>query len=263
MKEKYLKNKIFYRKNEFSPKKKTLVFVHGLSGSSSAWIHYEKKFKEKFNFLAFDLRGHGKSFRPKTFQEYSIKKFSEDLYNLLKHEKISNFILVGHSFGNLIILEFLKKHQKIVKSVIFISADYAPSKRKISKILTPLFLINPLIKFFSKKNGGHIDYSHYIQTGDWNLRRSYADIKNTGIKSYIFATEHAYKFNAEKLLPEIKIPVLIVHGKKDTIFPLCCAENMASKIKNCKIKVIPNADHIIPLNYFKILSKEIEEFSKK
>jgi len=110
MEEKYLgtKNRIFYKKNNFNNKRKTLVFVHGLSGSSSAWEPYEKKFESNFNVLTFDLRGHGKSFRPKKISGYLIEKFSEDLYKLVKYEKINNFILIGHSFGNLIVLDFLK-----------------------------------------------------------------------------------------------------------------------------------------------------------
>lgn len=265
MEEKYLgiKNRIFYRKNKFNPKHKTLVFVHGLSGSSSAWVNYEKRFEKEFNVLTFDLRGHGKSFRPEKISEYSIEKFSEDLYSLVRHEKISDFILIGHSLGNLIVLDFLKKHQNLVRSVIFIGAEYAPSKRKFSKIITPLFLITPILNFFGlKKKFGQVDYSNYKKTGDWNIRRMHADIKNTGLKSYIYSTKHAYGFNAENYLSKIKIPVLIIHGDKDTIFPISSARKMASKIKSSKLVLFKGADHIIPLNYYEKLSKEIEKFAR-
>jgi 3-oxoadipate enol-lactonase len=265
MKEKYLgiKNRIFYRKNEFDSKRKTLVFVHGLSGSSSAWIPYEERFEKQFNVLTFDLRGHGKSFRPEKISDYSIEKCSSDLYSLVKHEKISKFVLIGHSFGNLVVLDFLKKHQKLVKSVIFISAEYAPSKRKLTRIVIPLLILSPILKLFGvKKEGSQVDYSKHIQTGDWNIKRTYADIKNTGLGSYLFATKYAYKFNAEKFLPKIKIPVLIIHGDKDTIFPIASGRKMHSMIKNSKMIVFNGADHIIPLNYFKRLSKEIDRFAK-
>ena len=266
MEKKYLgiKNKIFYKKNKFSNKRKTLIFVHGVSGSSSAWINFEKKFEKNFNVLTFDLRGHGKSFRPQKFSEYSLNDFSKDLYKLIKHENISNPILIGHSFGNLVILNFLEKHLNLVKSVVFISAEYAPSKRWENKIVAASFLLNPLaIVFNGKKKWGHIDYSDYENTGDWNLRRMHADIKNTGLKSFLYSLQHSYKSSAEKILPKIKIPVLIIHGDKDTIFNISYAREMASKIKNSKIIIFRGANHIIPLNYFKKLSKEIENFIGK
>ncbi len=266
MEEKYLgtKNKIFYRKNKFSNKRKTLIFVHGVSGSSSAWINFEKRFSKIFNILTFDLRGHGKSFRPEKFSEYYLENFSEDLYGLIKHENVTNPILIGHSFGNLVILNFLEKHLKLVKSVIFVSTEYAPSKRLANKIVAASFLLNPLAALLnSKKKLGHVDYSNYKNTGDWNLKRMYADAKNTGFKSYLYSLQHSYNSNAEKLLPKIKIPVLIIHGDKDTIFDVSYAKEMASKIKNSKIVIFRGANHIIPLNYFKKLSKEIEKFVKK
>lgn len=57
----YSPKKIFYKKNEFKPGRPALVFVHGLSDSSSAWLPYEKKFEAQSNILTFDLRGHGYS----------------------------------------------------------------------------------------------------------------------------------------------------------------------------------------------------------
>ena len=81
MKEFYFKeNHIYYRMNDFKPDRKTLVFVHGMSGSSSAWIEYEEKFSKEYNVLTYDLRGHGKSHRYKKFNDYEIDKFTEDLY---------------------------------------------------------------------------------------------------------------------------------------------------------------------------------------
>ena len=266
MEEKYLsnKNKIYYRKNNFNPKKETIIFVHGVSGSSSAWIPYEKKFEKEFNILTFDLRGHGKSFRPKKSSDYSLKKSSEDLYSLVKHERISNFFLIGHSFGNLIILEFLKKHQKMVKAVIFVSVEYAPSKRKSTKSIKPLFVLSPLLRFLYKKNkNGQVNYSKYKNTSDWNLRRMYADIKNTGLTSFLYSIKNSLNFNAENFLIKIKIPVLIVHGQKDTIFPISSAKEMSKKIKGAEFIVIKEANHIIVLNFLNKLSKIIEKFLAK
>jgi len=52
MKESYFsKNNIYYRINEFQPGRPTLVFIHGLSGSSSAWLEYEKKFEKNIIFF--------------------------------------------------------------------------------------------------------------------------------------------------------------------------------------------------------------------
>ena len=262
MEKKYLgtESRIFYKKNKFDPKRSTLVFVHGLAGSSSAWIPYENKFKKYYNLLSFDLRGNGKSFRPKKFEDYSMEKSANDLYLLLRHEKIFKCILISHSFGNLVVLEFLRKHQNMVTSAIFVSPHYAPSKRELSRMIVPLFLLAPLLNLSRKEEGGHVDYSSYKNVGDWDLKLNFVDAKNTGLKSYINLTEHSYYFDAEDLLKKIKIPVLIIHGRKDTIFPVSHAEKMSKQIKNSKMIILNGANHLIPLNDIEKLSKLIKGF---
>jgi len=262
--EKYLgiKNRIFYKRNSFNPKRQTLVFVHGLSGSSSAWINYEKYFEKKFNILTFDLRGHGKSFRPKREEEYLIKNFSKDIYRLVKKEKISNFILIGHSFGNFIVLDFFKRYKNLVKALVLISADAAPAKRKLTKIILPFLWLSKLLNYFPgiKKEGGHLDYSRYLHSGDWNIRRIIADVSNTGLRSFLFSTYQIYKFDMEDSLREIKVPTLIIHGNKDTIFPINSGMKINNSIKNSKFVVFKNSNHIIVLNDFTKLSTEINKF---
>jgi pimeloyl-ACP methyl ester carboxylesterase len=253
------KEKIYYRKNDFKKNRKTIIFVHGLYGSSSAWLPYEKIFEKKYNVLSIDLRGHGKSFRPKKTKDYAIEKFSEDLYKIIKKEKITRSILVGHSFGNLISLNFVKEHEDMVKALILISPDAAPAKRKI--IISFLYLFY-IINFFPliKKTGTHVDYKKYHDTGDWNIKRMIADIKNTGLRSFLFSTIKAYNFDIEEYLPKIKIPVLIIHGGKDTVFPIKASIRINRAIKHSKLKIFTDSDHIIVLNNVSELSNEINNF---
>jgi pimeloyl-ACP methyl ester carboxylesterase len=262
MTEYYLNNQIYYRQNIFQPGKETLVFVHGLSGSSSAWLKYEKKFQKNYNLLFFDLRGHGKSKKPKNYEDYTIEKFSEDLFDLVQHLKINNFILISHSFGTLIALEFLSHYQEMVKANIFLSPNYQIGKRPAAKLLKPFLKLTKIFQPlpFSGQAKGHLDYTKYLNTGDWNVRRLLADATNTSWRVYLYCTRQSYKFNKEHLLPKITIPCLIMHGKKDTIFPAKNSLEMAKKIKNVRLVILPAADHILVLNYFEAVSQEIEKF---
>ena len=50
------------------------------------------------------------------------------------------------------------------------------------------------------------------------------------------------------------------HGKKDTIFPVQNAISMAEKIKNSRLILLENADHILVLNNFEDVHEAIEHF---
>ena len=258
----YKENHIYYRHNDFKANRKTLVFVHGLSGSSSAWLHYENKFSEDYNVLTYDIRGHGKSHRYRKYSDYEIDKFTEDLYDLVTFLKLNNFIIIGHSYGVFIVLDFLKKHGEFVCGSVLLGPHFNVLKMSSAKVAK--FFVDVSTKFrfpiFIKKTRKHLDYSKYLNTRDFNLRRTIADVGNTSLQVFLMCTKQSYLLDYENLLGEIKTPVLLVSGEKDKIFPNEYAQMMAKKIPNSKIVTIKNTDHIIVLNNFKEVSEAIENF---
>ena len=257
---------VYYRTNEFHKEKETLVFIHGVSGSSSAWVEYEKKFGEDYNILTYDLRGHGKSYKKKNYSDYSIKNFSDDLARLLSHLNIDEFVMISHSFASLIALEFLSSHKGRVKKAIFLSPSFSTKEQFVSRLVDPLlFLYRGLVAFFprSDKPGRHIDYSLYLNSGDWNIPRMIADVSNTTLRVYLYCSQQAIRVNYKELLPLIKIPVLTVHGKKDTIFPYSNSVRMNEVIKCSKLVLLPKANHILVLNNFDEVSGAMEDFLKE
>ena len=85
MKESFFDNRIYYRTNDWKSDRTTIVFVHGVCGSSSAFWEFEKKLGEKYNILAYDLRGHGLSKRYREYSDYKIENFSKDLLELVNY----------------------------------------------------------------------------------------------------------------------------------------------------------------------------------
>ncbi len=245
------KRGIYYRRNECDQDRPTLVFIHGVSGSSSAWLPYEKGLDKAYNIISIDLRGHGKSSRPERYEDYAIEEFSEDVYELLCHIGIKKCILISNSFGSLVALAFIAKHQDMISATIFIGPHFAVGKMLSARLIKPFLMLAIKVKpSFSSSalHGGHIDYSKYKNTGDWNVRITIANIKNTGLWSYLYTTAQSYAFNGENDLKNITVPSLIIHGAKDTIFPLKYGVIMAKAIPNAKIVVLDDIDHIVVLN---------------
>lgn len=258
--------RIYYRMNEFQAVKPTLVFVHGLSGSSSAWLPYERGLENTFNILSFDLRGHGKSGKPSEYEEYKIEDFADDLSELTEYLKIDKFVLVGHSLGCFVVLSYLQKHQEKVSKVVFLAPNFSVGKMLTVKIIVPFLWLGTSLfrKFpFSGLPGKHIDYSKYPNTGDWNIPRMIADIGNTSLRVYLYATRQSYNFDAEDFLNKIYIPALIIHGERDTIFPVRYGVLMAGKIPGAKLVLLEDANHILALNKVKRILIEIKTFMLK
>jgi pimeloyl-ACP methyl ester carboxylesterase len=256
---------LYYRTNDFRPDRQTLVFVHGVSGSSSAWAPYEARFQHDFNVLTYDLRGHGRSAKYPHSTDYAIAHFVDDLRLLLRHLAIDRCVLVSHSFATLLTLEFLRTNQSLVDSVILVSSDFDVGRRLAARILrtaiAPAVLLDRLP--FRPAPGRHVDYSRYPNSGDWNLLRMREDIGNTTWRVYWFCTLASYAVHAESLLPDLRMPVLLVHGRKDTIFPVENSVYMATRIPDAELIVLDDADHIVVLNQPRELSEAIERFVER
>ncbi len=259
-------NELYYRTNEFKPDRLTLVIAHGLSGSSSAWIPYEKIFENKYNLVVYDIRGHGMSKKYSNYSDYETKNFAEDLHKLVTYLKLPKLILISNSFSGLIALEYLKSHRENVIGNIFTSPAVYIHRGLGAKISrTALLPITKVVSVlpFNPKPRGHVDYSKHQNTGDWNIKRNIADIRNTGLRAQFFTLKHSFAEGQEYELEKINVPTLIIHGDKDTMVPLKNAKLMSEKIKNAEFITLPSVNHNTAHNAVTAMSGAIENFIEK
>lgn len=255
MKTLFIDDEIYVRTSEIDPGKVTLLFIHGLSGSSSAWLRYEEYFGNDYNTVSMDIRGHGLSFRPKSIDEYKISKFSDDIFRVIKSLDLRNVHIIAHSFGALGVIDLLGTYNDRVdiRKITFIGAVYDYEHLRARKI-TRLFaqIVSGILHIlpFWKQKGTHLDYNKYLRTGDWNVRRIFADIKNTGIHSYFYCFKNICDYRSRGILESTQIPINIIHGNKDSVSPASCALKIAGDIKNCHTEIIDGADHILVINDF-------------
>ena len=82
---------LYYKTYQHAESTEWVTFVHGAGGSSSIWFKQIKSFKERYNVLLIDLRGHGKSqemFQRYFTNEYNFENISKDIIEVLDHLKI-------------------------------------------------------------------------------------------------------------------------------------------------------------------------------
>jgi pimeloyl-ACP methyl ester carboxylesterase len=265
MKEYFFEDRIYYRTNDFQQGRLTLVFVHGASGSSSAWLPYEKIFENKYNILTYDIRGHGMSKKFPDYKDYEIKNFVADFHDLLTHLRISKFVLISSSFATIIAREYLKLYRDTVVALVFTSTEDYRENDFMLKIIRPFIkAVVSVIKFlpFNPVPRGHVNYSK-IKNSDWSIERNYADLKNTGLHAQFYTLKQSFRPGAQHELEKINVPTLILHGENDSLVPIKNAVAFSKKIKNAEFVNIPNYDHDLHHNAIKEVSAAIESFIEK
>lgn len=266
MKENIFDNRIYYRTNEFKPERLTLVLVHGVSGSSSAWLPYEKIFEGTYNIVSYDIRGHGNSKKYPHYEDYEIKNFAGDLHDLVSYLKIPKFILISNSFAGLVHLEYLKLWRDTVIANVFTSPEVYMKDGIMAKISRPvLTAATGLLSIlpFDTTPRGHVDYSKHPNSTDWDIKRNLADMRNTGLHVHLYTLRKSFDDDGKYALEKINVPTLIIHGEKDSMVPMANSMIMSKEIKCSEFVSIPNIDHNTVHNAVKQMSSAIESFIEK
>ena len=107
-----------------------LLLLHGNGESHAYFEHQLAYFSSRYRVIAPDTRGHGQS--PRGRGEFSIRRFSSDLYDFMRDLGIQSAHLLGFSDGGNIALTFALRHPDMVKSLILNGANLYPSGMKLS-----------------------------------------------------------------------------------------------------------------------------------
>ena len=113
----------FEHLTEFDPSKKTILFLHGFTGSSNDWREIVQKINKRFNKIGLDLAGHGKSSSPSSENYYRAESLINQIAQVIIHLRLKEIILCGYSMGGRAAIHFTAANPDLVKGLILESAS--------------------------------------------------------------------------------------------------------------------------------------------
>lgn len=84
----------------------TMVLIHGVGLITSAFNCLQDAFVSKYKIISLDFLGSGASSKPSDKNEYLIPLAAQDLNTLLRKECAKNAVIVGHSIGAFLALQY-------------------------------------------------------------------------------------------------------------------------------------------------------------
>jgi len=233
--------KISYQILRSTKEKGTIVFLHGLTGSGSAFQPILNNFlSDEYSLLIPDFRSHGLSGNSSKF---SLDLFENDLKSILKNEKLKNIYLVGHCFGTLVAFDFAQKNPQVINDLILISPPFGNKNFRSNFIKHMAKISNLNIKKFENRSQGQVDYQELKRFKDWDKTRMLSDWKNTSIKTLL---ELLRLIGDYKTQEKIKFPfkTLLIHGQKDTVAPVENSIKLAEIINPSELIILPGLHHV-------------------
>lgn len=116
------------------PSKSTILFLHGFPSSLFDWRHQISYFSTKgYGILAPELLGYGKSSKPLEYEAYSGKGMSDDVKEILDHEKIQAVIGVAHDWGSFLLSRLVNYYPECLSKLVFLDVGYSPPGGGLTK----------------------------------------------------------------------------------------------------------------------------------
>jgi len=223
---------------EIDKEKPTILLMHGSGLSHIVWSFHEQFYSTQgFNVLSVDLPGHGNSEGPSL---KSIEEISDWIKSLMKKINIEKIIIIGHSQGALVGIDFAARYPELILSLVLVAGSY---KMPVNQ-----------------------DLIDYAEAGDekaillmmkWGYEGSKAFIGGNPVKKIINSSREireilAVDLNAcnnykdgKESLKKISCPTLCIFGDLDKMVPLEVGNKMASMINKSETKIINNCGHMI------------------
>lgn len=204
----------------------TVLFIHGIGSTGKMWQSVIDTLPANTNFVAVDLLGFGKSPNP-YWESYDAKLQSRSLLTTYLRLRLRGpIIIVGHSLGALVAVEFAKQYPRYAISLLLCSPpiyrqDNVSAKISPEKILIELYerlLQKPklLIKLYGFGRDTKIDPS--LVVNDENIEMFISSARASVLNQT--TTED---------ITNLTLPIHIINGIFD---PLVIRSNLSQLTKN-------------------------------
>jgi len=259
-----------------------MVCCNGVGVSTFFWKYIARHFRDRFQVVVWDYRGHGKSGTPSDPRsaDLSMERNARDMEAVMDAAGLDEpAILLGHSMGVQVILEFCRMNPNRVRALIPLFGTFSrpmdtfmdsPHSRKVfdvinrvaaltgkagGRILHPLYA-NPLA-FAIGKSTGLVD-RYYASKRDIDAYMEH--LVQMDPQVFLRMVELMADHDLTDFLPEIACPVLIFAGEKDLFTPMHRSRKMQELIAGSEMFVVAEGSHAAIVEHPETINLRIERF---
>ncbi len=223
----------------------SVLFFHGLGSSARDWEMQIPAFTKQFKTIAFDLRGHGQSQKPKG--PYSMSLFAKDTAELIKSLGVGSVHVVGISLGGMIAFQLAVDHPELVKSMVIVNSGPELVVRTL-KERWQVFMRFAIVRVMGmRKMGEVLSKRLFPKDGQENLRQIFVGRwAENDVRAYMDTMRAIVGWSVADKIQNIKIPVLVVAADNDYT-PVSAKEAYIPKLGNAELVVIEDSRHAVPV----------------
>lgn len=227
-----------------------ILLLPGFASNTFTWrFVIDELAKAGYHVWTIDFLGSGLSDKPRD-APYGIQLFTNQITAFMEAKQIEHASLVGNSMGGGLALAMAIHYPLRIQALVLIDALAFPLK------LPFYFSITQMLGKWSKPFMGKFMVKQILKEVTYDSQK----ISQEQIEAYSFPLQMAggkdaliktlQNFDQQELeelakhFSDIKIPILIIWGKKDAWMPLSYFHQLAQVFPHAKTITIPNCGHI-------------------
>ncbi len=241
-----------------------IVFIHGVGADLTSWEPQVKFFSEQgYSVAAIDMRGSGRS---QSRDEnglalpITIADFAADVNELILALGFERAHWVGNSMGGVIIMEaFRQTLPTIAKAVLCNTFAKHPDSTLILPRPANALKTKSLAEFAAER----IPFAHKPNIAPEILEASIRAMVGKDVETYLLSWRETWSQDYRGILPEVRIPSLIITGSLDKITPSALGLEIAGLIPHAEYYEIQNASHLSNLDQPEEFNRVVLDFLRK
>ncbi len=251
--------KLYYHVHGKGP----VCIVHP-GGPGFQWVYLRMpEVEQSLTLVYLEPVGSGQSERLHNPEDYTMRRYADDLEELRKQLGLEKFYLLGHSHGGMVAQVYAIEHQEHLRGLILYGTTPVANAEWTNDIMGNLkryekepwfpdavaaFASFPNVKT-DEEGIALVKRAAGLYLGDYSAHRAQYDayFSKVGISvtPYLTALKQEWpKFDVRPRLGEIKTPTLIINGEKDIIESPLFGREINSRIKDSRLEIIENAGHL-------------------
>jgi pimeloyl-ACP methyl ester carboxylesterase len=214
------------------PQGPPILFLHGWSQSVLCWARQaEGPLAERFRLVAVDLRGHGMSAKPLEPDAYlDPRLWADDVAAVIAATGLDRPVVVAWSYGGFVVTDYLRAHgEDALAGIVLVGAAVKLEPPAFERI-GPGFLENApgacapeletniaaIRRFLTACTARPLAADDRETTLCWNM----------AVPPEVRRALIAREIDADDVLSQVSAPVLVAHGRADTIILPSMAEHV-------------------------------------